>query len=325
MKRVFLVIITGGIILAKGDWQIYDCSVLPREADTAWHEVSGTNPDDVPEIVSVIDDQEIQGNKLIKVESGANVGGGAFKEVWSYPWRANADKGITIAFRIKNLDPNSFDRGICMYIANGAYRERIITKADGRFKFDKGGVYVEGFEGANEWHIYRITLIGNVFTLYIDEENLAWAESNGESHEGNYYQFGDAGGDTYGALYDWIVWDTTGAYSPSEKALPSGLTGVTGVVKEEKGKFATKYSLEQNYPNPFNPVTTIPFEILKPGFVKLTIYDMFGHEVTILVNERLKQGVYKVEFNGQNLPSGIYFYKLQTDQFTGVKKMILVK
>lgn len=85
------------------------------------------------------------------------------------------------------------------------------------------------------------------------------------------------------------------------------------------------YKLEQNYPNPFNPVTNIKFSIAKAGLVKLTIYDILGKEVAVLVNRELTAGTYNEAFDGSRLSSGIYFYKLQTDRFTEVKRMALVK
>ena len=85
------------------------------------------------------------------------------------------------------------------------------------------------------------------------------------------------------------------------------------------------FFLYQNYPNPFNPVTNLEFGISNLGFVTLKVFDVLGKEVAILVNEELLPGSYKAEFNGADLPSGVYFYKLETDNFTEVKRMILLK
>ncbi len=92
----------------------------------------------------------------------------------------------------------------------------------------------------------------------------------------------------------------------------------------------TIFSLEQNYPNPFNPSTKIKFEI--PGqarndnrLVTLKVYDVLGNEVAILVNEQKQAGIYEVEFDGTELPSGIYLYQLKAGNFVETKKMILLK
>ena len=85
------------------------------------------------------------------------------------------------------------------------------------------------------------------------------------------------------------------------------------------------YSLNQNYPNPFNPVTRINFDIPKQGMVSLRVYDVLGREVKTLVNEVKAPGVYSVDFNGTELSSGVYFYKLESNGFTDIKKMMLIK
>ncbi len=87
----------------------------------------------------------------------------------------------------------------------------------------------------------------------------------------------------------------------------------------------SEFSLQQNYPNPFNPSTIINFEIPKSSFVKLRVYNSLGQLVTTLVNETKAKGKYSVEFNGANLPSGVYIYRIETDNFSASRKMILMK
>lgn len=86
-----------------------------------------------------------------------------------------------------------------------------------------------------------------------------------------------------------------------------------------------KYSLSQNYPNPFNPNTNLEFGISKWGFASLKIYDISGKEVATLVNSNLKPGKYRYNFDASALSSGLYFYKLQTDNFLETKMMTLIK
>ncbi|MBL7129660.1 MAG: T9SS type A sorting domain-containing protein [Ignavibacteria bacterium] len=87
----------------------------------------------------------------------------------------------------------------------------------------------------------------------------------------------------------------------------------------------SKYLLEQNFPNPFNPITNIRFDIPKSNHVKIIIYNALGKELTTLVNEKLGAGSYEVDWNGSDYPSGVYFYKLTTNEFSDVKKMIMIK
>ncbi len=90
------------------------------------------------------------------------------------------------------------------------------------------------------------------------------------------------------------------------------------------------FNLYQNYPNPFNPSTTIKFSIPERGFANLTVYNSIGEEVQSLVNNTLHEGQYSVDFNGSNLNSGVYFYKLtysngEGNSFVSTKKLVLIK
>jgi len=86
-----------------------------------------------------------------------------------------------------------------------------------------------------------------------------------------------------------------------------------------------EYFISQNYPNPFNPVTKIKFGLPNNNNVKLTIYDVIGREIALLVNEFKHAGTYVVDFDGTNLPSGLYFCRLEAGEVTLTKKMLLVK
>ncbi len=91
------------------------------------------------------------------------------------------------------------------------------------------------------------------------------------------------------------------------------------------GKIPSEYKLEQNYPNPFNSCTNIKYQIANSGFVTLKVFDLVGKEVAILVNEYKNAGYYKIQFSNNNLPSGIYFYKLISNGYIETKKFILLK
>ncbi len=89
--------------------------------------------------------------------------------------------------------------------------------------------------------------------------------------------------------------------------------------------YSKKFSLHQNYPNPFNPKTKINYQLAITNYVKLKVYNVLGKEVATLVNQKQNAGSYSVEFNGTNYPSGIYYYKLESGNFSEVRKMILLK
>ena len=85
------------------------------------------------------------------------------------------------------------------------------------------------------------------------------------------------------------------------------------------------YTLHQNYPNPFNPATTIRFSIGKQGYVSLNIYDVTGRMVAKVLNKEMDEGEHTVRFQADGLSSGVYFYRLKTDEETLTKKMILLR
>ncbi|MBN2571758.1 MAG: carboxypeptidase regulatory-like domain-containing protein [Ignavibacteriales bacterium] len=87
----------------------------------------------------------------------------------------------------------------------------------------------------------------------------------------------------------------------------------------------TEFYLSQNYPNPFNPTTTILFSLPEVNMVKLSVYNILGEQIAILKNEQMNTGVHSVEFNANNLASGIYFYRIEVGKYIETKKMILLK
>jgi len=86
-----------------------------------------------------------------------------------------------------------------------------------------------------------------------------------------------------------------------------------------------RYTLYQNYPNPFNPITEIGFHIAEAGHVTLNVYDILGREVATLVNERKAPGTYEAKFDGSHLASGVYFYRLSTNNFVQTRKLVLLR
>jgi hypothetical protein len=119
-------------------------------------------------------------------------------------------------------------------------------------------------------------------------------------------------------------YDNTG-YTNLEKYL-NELVATNGLSDVQSSTMKNyEFRLYSNYPNPFNPSTTIKFEIAKAGHVTLKIYDVLGKEVRTLVDEIKTAGAYDVMFTMNNLPSGVYFYKMTSGTRTEVKKMVLMK
>lgn len=98
---------------------------------------------------------------------------------------------------------------------------------------------------------------------------------------------------------------------------------ITGI--ENNTEIPAAYQLSQNYPNPFNPTTKISFALPQAGLVTLKVYDMLGREIANLINEQKSAGTYIVDFDASTLSSGVYFYRLDVNGFTEVKRMMLLK
>lgn len=130
-----------------------------------------------------------------------------------------------------------------------------------------------------------------------------------------------------------ITFDATGlgesSYSGNVNIITNGgdiiipIDYVVGV--NDNAQLPLLYSLEQNYPNPFNPSTKINYSIKESGKVKLIVYDVLGRVVNELVNDFQSAGSYSVEFSSANLASGVYYYRISTNNFSEAKKMILLK
>jgi hypothetical protein len=160
--------------------------------------------------------------------------------------------------------------------------------------------------GTNNWGYYPD---GSVFTVY-------WPISTVEdfsygTNEPIYT--GGTGGFPIGDL-NWF---------PDKKA--EWEEWVTDVELDETAGIPSRFELGQNYPKPFNPTTIINFNLPEKSLVTLKVYNILGQEVATLVNEVKDAGAYNVQFNADNLPSGVYVYTLSAGKFTSTKKMMLLK
>jgi len=115
----------------------------------------------------------------------------------------------------------------------------------------------------------------------------------------------------------WGVTDTT-----RSKLLSLG--SITSV-ENNQSSILKKFYLQQNYPNPFNPSTDISFNLPSKSFVSLKVFDLIGRDVATIVSEELSAGNHTKQWNAENYPSGVYFYRLQAGTFTETKKLVLLR
>jgi hypothetical protein len=132
---------------------------------------------------------------------------------------------------------------------------------------------------------------------------------------------GDSPSSLSAGTYNIVVTNPDGQFDQ----LPGAFTiyASTGIIDDLQNP--TGFNLMQNYPNPFNPTTKIDFRIPNGSVTKIAVYNLAGQEVATLLNEFRPAGQYSVEFNAEKLPSGIYFYQLKTENYSAMKKMVLMK
>jgi len=147
----------------------------------------------------------------------------------------------------------------------------------------------------------------------IEFYKLDFIEGHGNSNSPKLYSYIDpADGFTGKVYYRLKQIDTDGTFSYSK------------IISVDLGAPVT-YELFQNYPNPFNPVTTIRYQIPEKTMVSIKVFSSIGEQVALLVNEEKEPGYYELNFNAQNLASGLYIYNISASGFNTSKKMLLLK
>jgi hypothetical protein len=141
---------------------------------------------------------------------------------------------------------------------------------------------------------------------------IGFVFGNGNSNSIKNYSFKDknpVGGNKF--IYRLKQIDNDGTFSYSNEV--------------EAELLINKFELSQNYPNPFNPSTVIKYSLADASYIKLTVYDILGREIKVLINESKEPGNYELNFNGTSLESGVYIYRLETKDFTKSQRMVLLK
>ena len=221
---------------------------------------------------------------------------------------------LELDFQISLASNNSqyFTEGISnvTYVQNNSYYwHQFIIQSGYRYFIDgcnsKMDVFIIPFNQINNFSS------GNTFQYYIDYSGFNDASQPGfyeiNLPVGNYYlAVRNFTGSPQSLVYNTEIWR---------------IVGITNLNTE----IPSQFRLSQNYPNPFNPTTKIKFDLKNSGMVKIKVFDLTGKEVATLVNENLNAGGYETEFNGSGLTSGVYFYKIETDNYSEVKKMTLLK
>lgn len=175
----------------------------------------------------------------------------------------------------------------------------------------------------------RITVSGNApgFSIFVYAQNADTGFSRTMTDNNGYFRVKVS---TKIYNYSIALGNSAQGYSFTSPVVHAGATNVNinlvpTAIEQTGSNLPAKYSLNQNYPNPFNPTTQISYQLKSARNVRLTVYDITGRVVAVLVNQRQSAGEHVITFNGDYLSSGIYFYRLRAGNFTSTRKMVLLK
>ena len=163
----------------------------------------------------------------------------------------------------------------------------------------------------------KITYTYDVNDNKIEESVQGWDGSNW-LNDWKYKYTCDMNNNTIEWLYqDWDGSSWVNHEKLTYSYIPTDVNEFTGEIKT--------YSLSSNFPNPFNPTTIIKYQIPEMNFVKVKVYDILGNEIETLVNEEKPAGAYEITWSAANLPSGVYCYRIQAEEFMQTREMVLLK
>jgi hypothetical protein len=200
----------------------------------------------------------------------------------------------------------------------------------------ESGTIIKTTNGGENWFNQTSAVNHHLSSVYFTDNQTGWVVGYSGSvmkttNGGLNWVLQRSGTTNY--LYDVSFADANNGWAVGNNGTILHTTngGVTFIEEENSFTQPKEFLLQQNYPNPFNPSTIIQYTISSIQFVTLKVYDLLGREVATLVDEYRNAGSYEVEFptvetgHAPSLPSGVYFYRLQTGNFVETKKMILLK
>jgi len=239
---------------------------------------------------------------------------------------SNLNSPFDILYRANDIliSNSSGTNDVTKYNLDGSFNSAFIVNSSLSFPqslqlLPNGNVTVSGFSGAGSG-LYIFDSAGTYINTLtgVTGNRGSWRLPSGNflvTNGGGVHEINGTTGALIRTISASANFQYFGLYDPDI------LVGVTPV----QNTFASEYKLYNNYPNPFNPETNIRYSIPKKDFVSIKIYNSIGKEVSSYVNKIQEAGVYEIKFNANNLSSGVYYYKLSTNEFNETQKMILLK
>ncbi len=321
MKKLWflsLLLFCASLHVMSQAWTVYNGNELPTESTPAF--VAGDNSPDAGFVAEVIADPDSAGNKLFKYDHPVIEG----KQTYKMEWNIGTGTQATIIARIKGIVGSNSNRVAEIDVRNSTsgVGSKLQIRYDDSVQFESPAV-VAYLNNTDEWHIYRFVMNGADFTLYVDEKPTPLLSGTStKARTDNWFKFGDQSASfSHSGLFDYIIWDVTGAYAPGQGApIPDTLS------KHYYGEQINKLNELPNekpvlFPNPSNGVIQIsaPSEWINAAYLIVNPMGQLVQSGTIIDRNMI--------IKTSKLPDGSYTLiiqsgerKLFTEQFIHVKQ-----
>lgn len=197
------------------------------------------------------------------------------------------------------------------------------------------GIILKTIDGGTSWNNQITGTSYQLYSIHFSDSNFGWASGyDGSTYSGIILNTTNGGiiwnhnlieADTVLHSINFANSNIGWTVGENGTILHTTNGGVSFVEEEQLDELPTEFLLTQNYPNPFNPSTKIRYSVPQSSNVMIKVFDILGNEIETLVNEEKPVGTYEITWYAEGLPSGIYFYKIQSGSFVETKKMILTK
>jgi hypothetical protein len=250
--------------------------------------------------------------------------------LYNYEFSANIGLSKFKEYAVNTNSLFSHDQNIVAAIIDSLFYNQLILKVDSLYPVEDRPVDTFPFLLTVPYTASYTELIDS---FYLDVEHIR-ADTLVQTKKYNisksnpqisFNLFGMLSGDKIkfrATITDTSIFYNTAHYPDAGWVVMNVLPPILNVEEENLLSF---YELAQNFPNPFNPTTKIKYQLPEPVFVTIKVYDVLGNEIETLANEEMIAGSYDVDFNGNGLASGIYYYRITAGNFSQTKKMILLK
>jgi len=293
------------------EWITWNCNDIPLAVGFM---EGDSDPQGATDFSIIIDDPDIQDNKLWQFDMYCD-GNPVANTTYNMSWSVAGATQSTMVARIKGIEGSLSDKVAEIDIRNAGFGSKLqIYYDDSLFLAYVADAAVE-VPGLTEWHLYRITMNGETFKAYLDENPEAILSGNTDkARSDNWFKIGDGSdGTTISGIFDWLIWDASGAYAPGEgAAIPAEL--YTGLESGIANKYINNLKV---YPVPADDFVFVEFPV-KEANSNLQIINILGETVLTAT-----AGKHKNKIDLSELSAGIYFIKMNQDNNTYIKQLIV--